>query len=99
MAHDRFDACITLNDHHLAAAALSGRKTEAVAAVRQAVEQMAGAGWIDVEAHSYPANLPGWIILYPRGRAAAPDTPAWRELRHTVEVVATAALIGAAVPF
>jgi hypothetical protein len=94
-----FEAVITLNDHHLAAAGLSGQKTAAVAAVRQAVEKMAGAGWIDVEAHSYPATLPGWVILYQPGRGAPPDTATWRELRHTVEVVATAALVGAAVPF
>ena len=92
-----FDAVITLNDHHLAAAGLSDRKTEAVAAVRQAVEKMAGAGRIDVEAHSYPATLPGWVLLYPPGRAATPDTPAWHQLRHAVETMATAALIGAAV--
>jgi hypothetical protein len=82
-----FDACITLNDHHVTTAGLSDRKTEAVAAVRHAVEQMAGAGWIDVEAHSYPATLPGWVILYPPGRAAAPDTPASRELCHTVRAM------------
>jgi hypothetical protein len=39
-----FDAVITLNDHHLAAAGLSDLKTEAVAAVR-----MAGAGWMRTE--------------------------------------------------
>ena len=60
---------------------------------------MDGAGWIDVEAHSYPSTVPGWVILYRPGRGAPADTPAWRELRRTVEVVATAALIGAGVPF
>ena len=68
MTDARFDACITLNDHHLAAAGLSGREAEAVAAVRQAVEKMAGGGGIDVEAHSYPATLPGWVILHRRSR-------------------------------
>src|SRR5208337_476000 len=42
MAHPEFDATITLNDHHLATAGLSGPK--AAAAVRHAVEQMPGAG-------------------------------------------------------
>jgi hypothetical protein len=60
---------------------------------------MAGAGWIDVEAHSYPANLPDWMILYRPGRGAPPDMSAWHELRHAVETMATAALTGAAVPF
>ncbi len=48
--HGGFDATITLNDHHLAAAGLTGRKAEAVEAVRQAVERMEGAGWIGVDA-------------------------------------------------
>jgi len=49
-----FDAMITLNGHHLAAAGLSDRRAAAVKAVRQAVDWMEGAGWIDVEAQSYP---------------------------------------------
>jgi hypothetical protein len=36
-----FDAVITLNDHHLEAAGLTGR---------QAVERLDGAGWIDLAA-------------------------------------------------
>jgi hypothetical protein len=44
-----FDPTITLNDHHLAAAGLTGRKAEAVEAVREAVGRMDGAGWFDVD--------------------------------------------------
>jgi hypothetical protein len=60
---------------------------------------MDGTGSIDVEAQSCPANLPGWVILYPPGRAVAPDTPEWRDRRRNVEMMVTAALIGAGVPF
>jgi hypothetical protein len=70
MNADPFDAVITLNDHHLAAAGLTGRKAEAVAAVRQAVERMDGAGWIDVEAQYFPPHLAGWVVVYPRGRCS-----------------------------
>ncbi len=70
MATTRFDATITLNDHRLGMAGMSDRRDEAVAAVRQAVERMDGAGWIDVEALDYPAHIPGWVILYPVGSAS-----------------------------
>jgi hypothetical protein len=76
MAHDSFEACTTLNDHHLVMAGLVGREAEIVAGVRQAVGRREGAGWIDVEGGSWPANPPGWVILYPPGRAVAPDTVA-----------------------
>jgi hypothetical protein len=92
MAHPEFDATITLNDHHLAAAGISINPAEAVAAVRRAVECMAGAGWIDVEAHSYPVKLPGWVILYPPGHPVAPDTADWPERIRAVEGVVTEAL-------
>jgi hypothetical protein len=39
MAHGGFDATITLNDHHLEAAGLSGCKAQALAVVREAVER------------------------------------------------------------
>jgi hypothetical protein len=77
MEPDAFDATITLNDHHLEAAGLSGCKAQAAAAVREAVERMDGAGWIDVEAQSYPPDAAGWVIVYPQGRCIAPDTPEW----------------------
>ena len=92
MAHPGFDATITLNDHHLAAAGLDRTADVAIAAVRQAVGSIYGAGWIDVEAHSYPAKLAGWVILYSPGRAVAPDTADWRGLLRMVEGLATAAL-------
>lgn len=41
-----FDATITRNDHHLAMAALSRHKADAVAAVLIAIEHMDGAGWL-----------------------------------------------------
>ena len=97
MIQAEFDATITLNDHHLSTAGLSG--PEAVTAVRQAVERMVGAGWIDVAACSYPPDTPGWVILYPPGRATAPDRPEWQELRRQVEAIAIAALVGAGAPF
>ncbi len=78
----------------------TGRKTEAVEAVRQAVERMEGASWIGVEAQSYPPpELPGWVILRTPGRSDAPDTAAWRELVRRAEDVATAALLVAGAPF
>jgi hypothetical protein len=47
MEHDGFDATITLNDHHLVTAGLSGRQAEAVAAVRQSSgwRERAGSTW------------------------------------------------------
>jgi hypothetical protein len=99
MTHRGFDAAITQNDHHLATAGMADRPTEAGAAVRRALDRMDGAGSIDVEAQSYPANLPGLVILFPPGRAVAPDTPEWRDRRGNVELLVTAALIGAGVPF
>jgi hypothetical protein len=95
MTHGGFDATITLNDHHLAKAGLTAHADAAVAAVRRAVETMDGAGWIGVAAQSYPPELPGWVILYPRGRGGTPDTPAWHELRCKVEAVVSAALLAA----
>jgi hypothetical protein len=38
---------------------LSNNPAEAVAAVRQAIECMDGAGWIYVEAQPYSIELPG----------------------------------------
>jgi hypothetical protein len=87
-----FDATITLNDQHLEWSGLSA--AAAVAAVRQAVERMDGAGWIDVEAQSYPASLPGWVGLHPPASFAAPDTSDWQDLRKSIETIATAALKG-----
>jgi hypothetical protein len=60
---------------------------------------MEGAGWIDVEAESYPPGAPGWVIVYPRGRCVTPDAPEWGDLRYLVETVATAALIAAGALF
>jgi hypothetical protein len=87
----------TTSDHHLFTSGLSGPR--AVTAVRQAVKRMDGAGWIDVAAQSYPPNTPGWVILYPPGRATAPDMPEWQERRRQVEAIATAALVGVGAPF
>jgi hypothetical protein len=94
-----FDATITLNDHHLVSTGLTDRPAEAVAAVRRAVERMGGAGWINVEAQSFPPHIPGWVTLYVAGQGAPPDTPEWRELQRSVEKTATAALVAAGVPF
>jgi|HubBroStandDraft_1064217.scaffolds.fasta_scaffold89029_1 hypothetical protein len=93
------DPVITLNDHHLAVAGLADRKAVAVAAVRDAVGRMEGAHWIDVEAETFPAWAPGWVILYPCGRSNRPDTPQKRELPGRVEAMATAAVVAAWVPF
>ena len=94
-----FDATITLNDHHLAVAGLSDRRAAVVEAVRQAVDRMEGAGWIDVEALSYPLGCQGWVIVHPCGHCRTPDTLHWRELRHQVEAVAMAAVAAARAPF
>jgi hypothetical protein len=96
MAHSGFDATITFNDHHLDTAGLSDRKYKAVAAVQEAVAWMEGAGWIDVEAESYPPGGAGWVIVYPSGRRVTPDTLEWRELLHLVATVATSALTASA---
>ncbi len=87
-----FDAIITINDHHLEAAGLTGCKAVAVAAVRQAVERIAGAGWIDVAAHYFPPETPGWVTLYPRDEATRTDGPEWRDLASKVEQIALMAL-------
>jgi hypothetical protein len=58
-----FDATTTLNNHHLGDAGLADRAPDAVAAVRQAVRTMPGAGWIDVEAYPYPPDMPGWVFV------------------------------------
>ena len=94
-----FDATITLCDHHLAAAGLSDCKAEAVEAVRQAVDRMDGAGWIDVEAQSYPPHCQGWVIVYPRGHCITPHSPQGWELQHQVEAVAMAAMVAVGAPF
>jgi hypothetical protein len=96
MTRAGFDAMITLNDRHLAAAGLTGHPAEAVAAVRRAVQRVDGAGYIDIEEQSgRPPHWPGWVAVYPLGRSITPDTPEWRELRHAVEAVALAALTSA----
>jgi hypothetical protein len=51
------DATITVTDDHLAAAGLSAEEADAVVAVRAAIDRMDGAGWIDVEAQSYPPGM------------------------------------------
>jgi hypothetical protein len=77
---------------------MSDRPADAVDAVRQAVQRITGAGWIDVEALSYPPAIPGWVILYEPGRGSAPDITEWRDLHREVEAMATAALVGAGKP-
>jgi hypothetical protein len=77
----------------------SGRTADVIAAVQQAVDRMEGVGWFDVEARFYPAACHGGVIVYPRGHCITPDSPQWRELRHEVESVATAAMVAAAAPF
>lgn len=88
----KFDATITLSDHHVAMSGLTGPAASTV--VREAVKRIAGAVSIDVEAQSYPPQLP-WVVLYKPGRSVLPDTPVWKELQQQVEAVATAALVGA----
>ena len=99
MSAHAFDATITIGDHHLAATGLEGRRADAVAAVRAAVEQMDGAHWIDVEAQNYPPQCSGWLIVYPQGQCITPDSSAWRDLRHRVEQIATAVMIALGTPF
>jgi hypothetical protein len=75
-----FDATITLlNDRHFATTGLFVRRAACPVAVRQMVEQMAGAGWIDVEAGNglmvlNPADIFGDVTTGdpgPSGRTAA----------------------------
>jgi hypothetical protein len=73
-------------------AGLFGCPADAVAAVRTAIGHMDGAGWIDVEAHSYPRHLGEWVVLYRPGRDDRPETPEWRTLQQKVEQTALAAL-------
>jgi hypothetical protein len=40
-----------------------------------------------IEAPSYSVELPSWVILYPPGRAIAPDTADRRERMRSVEGV------------
>jgi hypothetical protein len=74
-----FDATITLADRHLFAAGrdrLNPRR--AVDAVRDAMQRIEGAGWIDVDATDFPATCPGWVTLYRWGCGGArSDTPQW----------------------
>ncbi len=95
-----FDATITIGAQRLETAGLANRCDEAAAAVRQAVERMDGANWIDVMATaiSIPRRYP-MSVVYPRGRCLTPDTEEWRELQRTVEAVAAAALVAAGAPF
>jgi hypothetical protein len=55
MPHLWFHLTITLNEH-LAAAGMSNKPAEAVAAIRRAIECMDGARWIHVEAQSCPVG-------------------------------------------
>jgi hypothetical protein len=77
---------------------LSCRKDNAIAAVREAVERMDGAGWIGVAARRYPPGAAGWVIACPPGRCGTPGTPEWAELRQWVETVATNPLLAAGAP-
>ncbi len=94
-----FDATITLNDHHPSSAGMFDRPADAVAAVRSAVQRIAGAERIDVEADSYPPSLPVWVTLHQPGRGSAPDTAKWRDLQRQVGMMATVALVGTGKPF
>jgi hypothetical protein len=95
-----FDATITIGAERLAANRLTDRCEEAAATVRQAVERMDGANWIDVMATaiSIPRRYP-MSVVYPCGHCLTPDTDEWRELQQRVEEVVTAALMAAGVPF
>ena len=92
-----FDATITLTDCHVALSGLTGPAAAVV--VKRAVKRMLGATWTDVEVLPFRSHLPGWVIVYPAGCGGIPDTPAWRELRRTVEVTAAAALVAFGKPF
>ena len=78
---------------------MSSFEHQAIVAVRAAVERMDGAHWIGVDAQSYPPDLLGWVIAYPRGWCVTPDTPEWCELRQRVESAVTAVLVPVGTPF
>jgi hypothetical protein len=94
----RFDACITIGPHHLAAAGLEGRREVAVEAVRRAIEGIDGACCVDVVAETYPPDCQGWVILRRQRRGDSPDTAEWLELVRTVEAVAMSAMVAAGTP-
>ncbi len=102
--HDRrvpeFDATIAIRAQRLETAGLANRCDEAAAAVRQAVERMDGANWIDVMATAIPipTRYPMSVVC-PRGCCLTPGTEEWRELQRSVEAVAAAALVAAGTPF
>jgi len=73
MAHGGFDTTIALSDRHLNARMLSDRKDQAVPAIRDNIERMDGAGWIDPEAQSYPPGTVGCVVVYPPGRCVTAD--------------------------
>jgi hypothetical protein len=64
----QFDATITISAQRLEAAGLAGRYEDAEVAVRQAVERIEGAAWIDVMATAIPIPPRYPIsVVYPRG--------------------------------
>jgi hypothetical protein len=77
MNKPELEARATLNQHHVADKESSA--SEFVAAVCETVKQMPG--------------FPGCVLVYPAGRAKAPDAPEWLELVRWIEAVATAALM------
>ncbi|MGD0107697.1 MAG: hypothetical protein ABSC06_27210 [Rhodopila sp.] len=94
-----FDAIITLHKWHLVAAGLSGRETDAVAAVQSAVERMDGACAIDVATYSFPIQSADWVVLFPKGQSDRLRTPQSRKLQRRVEEVALAALQSVGPPY
>lgn len=94
-----FDAVITLHKWHLVAAGLSGRETDAVAAVQSAVEPMDGACAIDVATYPFPIQSADWVVLFPRGQSRRLQTRRSRTLQRKVEEVALAALASVGPPY
>ena len=85
-----FDVTITLTPHLLAGTPLLTRPADAVEAVRGAVENMAGAAWIDVAW----LNVPGgpWPVVERITVRGADDEAHEGALRSVVEMVAKRAL-------
>ncbi len=79
-----FDAVITLGPQHLPPGMSPAR---AVAAVRQAVQAMPGAGWISVEHHAV-GFADGAVEVFPAGSSRPGD----EAVRRGVEQVMTAAI-------
>lgn len=91
MSEIEFDVTVGLCAWHLRGRA-DADPTGAVAAIREAIERLPGANWIDVEFWGPCSATANWVQVYPRGRCFTPDGSSWRRLKDDVERLALAAI-------